>query len=104
MLPVLFVQRNRPPPKHDDFAPNYPGHLQQAQAALAEAGIPVGAGTSHPLLPPTPQVSQTDAMRRERNRIQDELETVSNQLQQERRKTHRLEQELSAALKMPKSH
>lgn len=43
-------------------------------------------------------------MRRERNRIQDELETVSNQLQQERRKTHRLEQELSAALKMPKSH
>ena len=39
----------------------------------------------------TPQISQVDAMRRERNRIQDELETVSSQLLQERHKTQRLE-------------
>ncbi len=43
-------------------------------------------------------------MRRERNRIQDELETVSSQLQQERQKTQRLEQALAAALAAPKSH
>jgi len=43
-------------------------------------------------------------MRWERNRIQDELETVTSQLQQERHKTHRLEQEKAAALKLPKLH
>ncbi|WP_125917156.1 hypothetical protein [Hymenobacter coccineus] len=52
----------------------------------------------------TPQVSRTDAMRRERNLIQDELETVSSQLQQERQKTRRLEQELEAALNSPRVH
>ena len=86
-----------------------PGHLQQAQAALAEAGIPLAAGTQALALAAhfyhhTPQVSQTDAMRQERNRIQDELETVSSQLLHERRKTLRLEQELAAALKLPKAH
>ena len=86
-----------------------PGHLQHAQAALEEAGIPLAAGTQALVLAAhfyhhTPQVSQTDALRQERNRIQDELETVSSQLLQERRKTHRLEQELAAALKLPKAH
>lgn len=86
-----------------------PGHLQKAQAVLAEAGIPLAAGTQALALAAhfyhhTPQVSQTDALRRERNRIQDELETVSSQLQQERHRTHRLEQELAAALKLPAAH
>ena len=86
-----------------------PGHLQQAQAALAEAGIPLAAGTKALVLAAhfyyqTPQFSHTDAMRRERNRIQDELETVSSQLQQERRKTCQLQEALAAALKSPKAH
>ena len=86
-----------------------PGHIQQAKAALRGAGLPVDIG--HQVLDlatafyhATPQVSQTDAMRRERNRIQDELETVSSQLQQERQKTQRLEQALAAALAAPKLH
>lgn len=86
-----------------------PRHLQQAQAALAEAGIPLAVGTQALDLAAhfyhqTPQVSQTDAMRRERNRIQDELETVSSQLLQERRKTRQLEQELAATRELPKTH
>ena len=43
-------------------------------------------------------------MRRDRNRIQDELKIVSSQLQQERHKTRQLEQALAAALKSPKAH
>lgn len=86
-----------------------PGHIQQAKAALQAAGIPVAIGQQALDLATvfyhkTPQVSRTDAMRRERNLIQDELETVSSQLQQERQKTHRLEQELAAALKLPATH
>ena len=97
-------------PTHMDHAPRMPpGHLQKAQAALAEAGIPLAAGTQALTLAAhfyhhTPQVSQTDALRRERNRIQDELETVSSQLQQERHQTRRLEEALAAALKLPKMH
>lgn len=49
-------------------------------------------------------MSHTDALRHERNRIQDELETVSSQLSQERHKTLRLEQELAAARQLPKAH
>ncbi|OGX90022.1 hypothetical protein [Hymenobacter coccineus] len=86
-----------------------PGHIQQAKAALQAAGIPVAIG--HQALDlatafyhETPQVSRTDALRRERNLIQDELETVSSQLQQERQKTRRLEQELEAALNSPRAH
>jgi len=86
-----------------------PVHIQRAKAALHAAGIPVAVG--HQTLDlatayynQTPQVSQTDALRQERNRIQDELETVSSQLLQERRKTLRLEQELAAARKLPKEH
>lgn len=86
-----------------------PGHIQRAKAALSDAGIPVAVG--HQALDlattfynETPQVSQTDAMRRERNRIQDELETVSSQLQRERQKTRRLEEELAAARQLPKIH
>jgi predicted nuclease with TOPRIM domain len=86
-----------------------PGHLQQARAALEEAGIPLAAGTKALTLAAhfyhrTPQVSQTDALSRERNRIQNELETVSSQLLMERHKTHRLEQELAAARELPKTH
>jgi len=86
-----------------------PGHLQQAQAALAEAGIPYAVGTKALALAAhfyhqTPQVSQTDALRRERNRIQDELEIGSSQLLQERRKTRQLEQELAAVRQLPKTH
>ena len=86
-----------------------PAHIQRAKAALHDAGIPVAAGNQALDLATafyleTPQVSQTDTMRRERNRIQDELETVSGQLLQERRKTLRLEQELAAALQLPKVH
>lgn len=97
-------------PTHMNHAPRMPpGHLQQAQAALAEAGIPLAAGTQALALAAhfyhaTPQVSRTDAMRQDRNRIQDELETLSSQLQQERHQTHRLEQELAAILKLPKFH
>ena len=86
-----------------------PGHLQQAQAALEEAGIPRAAGVQALALAAhfyhqTPQISQTDALRRERNRMQDELETVSSQLQQERHKTRQLEQEVAAARQLPKTH
>ncbi len=86
-----------------------PIHIQQAKAALREAGIPVAIGQQALDLATvfyhaTPQVSHTDAMRRERNRIQDELETVSSQLQQQRRKTQRLEQELATALAAPRLH
>lgn len=86
-----------------------PGHIQQAKAALRDAGIPVAMvnqalDLATAFYHNTPQVSQTDAMRRERNRIQDELETVSSQLQQERHKTHRLEEELAAARQLPKAH
>ena len=86
-----------------------PGHIQQAKAALSDAGIPVAIGNqaldlATAFYHQTPQVSQADAMRRERNRIQDELETVSSQLQQERHKTRQLEEALAAALKSPKAH
>ncbi len=92
-----------------DFSSITPGHIQQAKAALQAAGIPVAIGNQALDLATTfyhepPQVSRTDAMRRERNLIQDELETVSSQLQQERQKTRRLEQELEAAMKLPKFH
>lgn len=84
-----------------------PGHIQQAKAALWEAGIPVAIGNqaldlATAFYHETPQISRTDAMRRERYLIQDELETVSSQLQPARQKTGRLEQELEAALKVPK--
>ena len=86
-----------------------PVHIQRAKAALLDAGIPVAVGNQALDLATvyyheTPQVSQTDAMRRERNRIQDELETVSSQLQQERHRTQRLEQELAALGQLPKTH
>ena len=86
-----------------------PVHIQRAKAALQDAGISVAVGTQALDLATayynqTPQVSQTDTMRRERNRIQDELETVSSQLQQERHKTRHLEEALAAALKSPKAH
>ena len=92
-----------------DVSSSTPNHIQQAKAALQAAGIPVDVGSlaldlATVFYHATPQVSRTDAMRRERNQIQDELETISSQLQQERHKTHRLEQELAAALKLPKSH
>jgi len=69
-----------------------PVHIQRAKAA----GIPLAIGNQALDLTTacyhqTPQVSQTDAMRQERNRLQYELETVSSQLLQERRKTLRLE-------------
>jgi predicted nuclease with TOPRIM domain len=86
-----------------------PSHIQQAKAALREAGIPVALG--HQALDlattfynATPQVSRTDALRRERNQIQEELETVSSQLQQKRQQMRWLEHELAVALKVPKSH
>lgn len=86
-----------------------PVHIQRAKAALHEAGIPLAIGNQALDLATacyhqTPQVSQTDAMRQERNRLQYELETVSSQLLEERRKTLWLEQELAAALQLPKAH
>ena len=86
-----------------------PSHLQQARAALVGTGIPLAAGTAALVLAArfyhqTPQVSQTDTLRRERNQIQDELETVSSQLVKERRKTRQLEQEVAAARQLPKTH
>ncbi len=86
-----------------------PGHIQRAKDALLAAGT-LEAASSQALdlatvfYNETPQVSRTDALRRERNLIQDELETVSSQLQQERQKSHWLEQALAAALAEPKSH
>ena len=86
-----------------------PGHIQRAKDALLAAGTLEAASSQALALATvfyneTPQVSRTDALRRERNLIQDELETVSSQLQQERQKSHRLEQALAAALAEPKSH
>ena len=86
-----------------------PVHIQRAKAALHEAGIPAAVGNQALDLATayynqTPQVSQADALRQERNRVQSELESVSSQLLQERRKTLRLELELAAALKLPKTH
>lgn len=86
-----------------------PGHIQRAKDALLAAGTLEAAGSQALDLATvfyneTPQVSRTDALRRERNLIQDELETVSSQLQQERQKSHRLEQALAAALAEPKFH
>ena len=86
-----------------------PGHIQRAKAALQAAGIAEVAGNQALDLATifyneTPQVSRTDALRRERNLVQDELETVSSQLQQERRKSYQLEQALAAALAEPKLH
>lgn len=84
-----------------------PGHIQQAKAALRDAGIPLAAGNQDlatAYYHQTPQFSQTDALRRERNHIQDELETISSQLLLGRRKSLRLEQELTAALQLPKAH
>ena len=86
-----------------------PPHIHHAKTGLAAAGIPLEAGLAALNLARkcylvTPQVSQTDTMRRDRNRIQDELEIVSSQLQQERHKTRQLEQALAAALKSPKAH
>lgn len=74
-----------------DF-PLDPPHIRHAKTGLAAAGIPLEAGLATLNLARecylvTPQVSQTDTMRRESNWIQDELETVSSQLQQERHKT-----------------
>ena len=43
-------------------------------------------------------------MRRERNRLQDEWETVSRPLQQEHRQTQRLEAAVAAALQSPRTH
>lgn len=82
-----------------------PVHIQRAKAA----GIPLAIGNQALDLTTacyhqTPQVSQTDALRRERNHIQDELETISSQLLLGRRKSLRLEQELTAALQLPKAH
>lgn len=86
-----------------------PGHIQRAKAALLATGRLETAGNqaldlATTFYNETPQVSRTDAMRRERNLLQDELETVSSQLQQERKKSHRLEQALAAALAEPKPH
>lgn len=86
-----------------------PGHIQQAKAALRDAGIPVAIGEqvldlATAFYHATPQVNQTDAMRRERNRIQDELESVSSQLQQERQRMQRLEQALADAVAAPRIH
>ena len=85
-----------------------PVHIQRAKAALRDAGIPVAVDNQALDLATayyhqTSQFSQADAMRRERNQIQDELETVSSQLQQECHKTHRLEVELATALKIAQS-
>ncbi|TDN38077.1 hypothetical protein E4631_25045 [Hymenobacter sp. UV11] len=86
-----------------------PGHIQRAKDALLAAGTLEAAGSQALDLATvfyneTPQVSHTDALRRERNLIQEELETVSSQLQQERQKSHRLEQALVTALAEPKFH
>lgn len=86
-----------------------PGHIQQAKDVLLAAGLLEGAGRqaldlATAFYNETPQVSRTDALRRERNLIQDELETVSSQLQRERQKSHRLEQALAAALAETKTH
>ncbi len=86
-----------------------PIHIQRAKAALHDAGIPIAVGNQALDLATayyndTPQFSHSDALRRERNRIQDELETVSSQLQQERHQTRRLEQELTALRQLPKAH
>ena len=91
-----------------DF-PLDPPHIRHAKTGLAAAGIPLKAGLAALNLAracylATPQVNRAELLRQERNRFQDELETVSNQLQQERHKTRQLEEALAAALQSPKAH
>ncbi|HEX8506949.1 MAG TPA: hypothetical protein VF630_16410 [Hymenobacter sp.] len=77
-----------------------PNHICRAIAWLPDAGINVDEGTralelSAAFYTNSPQMSQTDTLRKDRNRIQDELERVSQQLLDERQKVLRLEQELA---------
>jgi predicted nuclease with TOPRIM domain len=86
-----------------------PPHLRQAQLALEAAGIPLEAGQqalalANQLYHQMPQVSQADSLRRERNRLQDEMESLGSQQQQQRAINRQLVEELAAARQLPKQH
>ncbi|WBO86818.1 hypothetical protein [Hymenobacter yonginensis] len=86
-----------------------PSHLRQAQLALDAAGIPLEAGIqalalANEFYHQTPQVSQTDSLRRERNQLQDEMESLSSQLQQQRAANRQLAEQLASARQLPKEH
>ena len=77
-----------------------PPHIRQAKAALAAAGIPAEAGLAALHLArdfyfASPQVNRAEVLRQERNRTQEELERVSEELLRERKKTQRLAQQLT---------
>jgi predicted nuclease with TOPRIM domain len=86
-----------------------PPHLRQAQLALDAAGIPLEAGLralalANEFYHQTPQVSQTDSLRRERNQLQDEMESLSSQLQLQRATNRQLAEQLASARQLPKEH
>ncbi|RSK43161.1 hypothetical protein EI291_22125 [Hymenobacter rigui] len=77
--------------------------------ALEATGIPLEAGRralalANQLYHQIPQVSQADSLRRERNRLQDEMESLGSQLQQQRATNRQLAEELAAARQLPKEH
>lgn len=83
----------------DDF-PVDPPHIRQAKAALAVAGIPAEAGLAALHLArdfylASPQVNRAEVLRQERNRTQEELERVSDELLRERKKAQGLAQQLA---------
>ena len=91
-----------------DF-PLDPPHIRQAKAALAAAGIPADVGLAALNLArdfylASPQVNRAEVLRQERNRTQEELERVSEDLLRERKKAQGLAQQLTqlGVLPVPK--
>lgn len=79
-----------------------PPHIKRTKAALVEAGIPLEGAVAALNLAArfyqeTTQQSRTDALRQERDRTQDELERVSQELLLERQKTKQMAQQLVTA-------
>jgi hypothetical protein len=79
-----------------------PPHIKQTKAALVEANIPLEGAIAALNLAArfyqeTTQQSRTDALRQERDRTQDELERVSQELLLERQKTRQIAQQLVVA-------
>ena len=82
-----------------EFPPD-PPHIRQAKAALAAAGIPAEMGLAalnlaRDFYRASPQVNRAEVLRQERNRTQEELERVSDELLRERKKAQGLAQQLT---------
>ncbi|GGG60533.1 hypothetical protein [Hymenobacter glacieicola] len=86
-----------------------PLHIRRAKEALLEAGIPVEAGQAALALAASfyqqsPQYNRAEEYKQERDQTQLELERVSQQLVDSRKKARQLEQELHLAQQAPKVH